>query len=422
MSAGSVIDARGLVQTFQTGQGKAKKEVHAVDGVDLDVEEGEVVGFLGPNGAGKTTTLRMLVTLLTPTAGTAHGRGLRRGDAAGPGPAQHRLRARRSARRSPAPTPATRSSTTGCSTGCPARTPCATGQELFERAPARRALEADAQAHVRRPEASPRHRDGADPRPTLVFLDEPTTGLDPQARANLWDHIAELRDDAGRDRLPDHALPRRGRRPGRPHLIIDHGRIVAERHRRQPQGAASPATWSSSSCRRTTRSPRGARRARDDPPTTSRSTAATSAAGSPARHAPYPACCASSRPPASRSTSIEVHRPTPRRRVPHPHRSLAARRRARTPSPRRQARKEKSSDDALRESSIVFNRQLRMNLRNPAWVFIGVIQPVLYLVLFGPLLKPIVSQFPAPTTPTRSWCPDCWCSWACSAPSSPASA
>src|ERR1044072_3042720 len=66
-----MIEARGLVQTFHTGQGKNKKEVHAVKGVDLDVAEGEVVGFLGPNGAGKTTTLRMLVTLLRPTAGTA---------------------------------------------------------------------------------------------------------------------------------------------------------------------------------------------------------------------------------------------------------------------------------------------------------------------------------------------------------------
>src|SRR3954470_11206610 len=66
-----MIEARGLVQTFHTGRGKNAKEVRAVDGVDLDVAEGEVVGFLGPNGAGKTTTLRMLTTLLTPTEGTA---------------------------------------------------------------------------------------------------------------------------------------------------------------------------------------------------------------------------------------------------------------------------------------------------------------------------------------------------------------
>lgn len=66
-----MIHARGLVQTFSTGRGKQKKEVKAVDGVDLDIAEGEVVGFLGPNGAGKTTTLRMLTTLLRPTAGTA---------------------------------------------------------------------------------------------------------------------------------------------------------------------------------------------------------------------------------------------------------------------------------------------------------------------------------------------------------------
>ena len=48
----------------------------------------------------------------------------------------------------------------------------------------------------------------------------------------------------------------------------------------------------------------------------------------------------------------------------------------------------------LRDSSIVFRRQIRMNLRNPAWVLIGVFQPILYLLLFGPLLKPLVSQFP----------------------------
>src|SRR3954453_4722790 len=63
----TVIHARGLARTFR----KKKQEVHAVVGVDLDVEAREIVGFLGPNGAGQTTTLRMLTTLLTPTAGTA---------------------------------------------------------------------------------------------------------------------------------------------------------------------------------------------------------------------------------------------------------------------------------------------------------------------------------------------------------------
>ena len=51
----------------------------------------------------------------------------------------------------------------------------------------------------------------------------------------------------------------------------------------------------------------------------------------------------------------------------------------------------------VRESSIVFRRQIRMNLRNPAWVLIGIMQPVLYLVLFGPLLKPLVGSFGVPT-------------------------
>jgi ABC-2 type transport system ATP-binding protein len=60
----AIIEARGLARTFRTG----KARVAAVRGVDLTVADGEIVGFLGPNGAGKTTTLRMLTTLLRPTA------------------------------------------------------------------------------------------------------------------------------------------------------------------------------------------------------------------------------------------------------------------------------------------------------------------------------------------------------------------
>ena len=63
----AIIEARGLARTFRS----RKRTVEAVRGVDLTVGEGEIVGFLGPNGAGKTTTLRMLTTLLRPTAGRA---------------------------------------------------------------------------------------------------------------------------------------------------------------------------------------------------------------------------------------------------------------------------------------------------------------------------------------------------------------
>src|SRR5213079_3691580 len=67
--APGAIEARGLERTFKGG-------VEAVRGIDLSVAEGEVFGFLGPNGAGKTTTVRMLCTLLPPTAGSARVAGL----------------------------------------------------------------------------------------------------------------------------------------------------------------------------------------------------------------------------------------------------------------------------------------------------------------------------------------------------------
>ena len=62
-----VITATGLVKVYGSGK---KNEVRALDGLDLTVEEGTVLGLLGPNGAGKTTTVRILATLLRPDAGT----------------------------------------------------------------------------------------------------------------------------------------------------------------------------------------------------------------------------------------------------------------------------------------------------------------------------------------------------------------
>src|SRR6476619_4407526 len=67
MTSELMITARGLARRFKTKAGP----VDAVAGIDIDVRAGEIVGLLGPNGAGKTTTLRMLTTLLMPSAGTA---------------------------------------------------------------------------------------------------------------------------------------------------------------------------------------------------------------------------------------------------------------------------------------------------------------------------------------------------------------
>jgi ABC-2 type transport system ATP-binding protein len=221
-----MIEARGLVQTFHTGQGKKKRAVHAVAGVDLDVAEGEVVGFLGPNGAGKTTTLRMLVTLLRPTAGTAR--------VAGYDVVREATRVRRSI--------GYVSQTGGVFSSARAGEEVMDhgmlyglslshvekrGRELFEQ------LQLDGLW-----ERMPKNMSGGQKRrldivaglihdPTLVFLDEPTTGLDPQARANLWEHIAKLRSERGATVfLTTHYLDEADTLSDRI-VIIDQGRIVA---------------------------------------------------------------------------------------------------------------------------------------------------------------------------------------------------
>jgi len=221
-----MIQARGLVQTFHTGRGKAKTEVRAVDGVDLDVEEGEVVAFLGPNGAGKTTTLRMLVTLLKPTAGTA--------TVAGYDVVNQAAQVRRSI--------GYVSQTGGAFSGAFA------GDEVVDHGMLYGMSKADA---VRRGQQlfdelqleglwkrMCKNMSGGQKRrldivmglihdPSLVFLDEPTTGLDPQARANLWEHIADLRRRRGATVfLTTHYLDEADALADRI-VIIDRGRIVA---------------------------------------------------------------------------------------------------------------------------------------------------------------------------------------------------
>ncbi|SFC14583.1 ABC-2 type transport system ATP-binding protein [Nocardioides terrae] len=221
-----MIHARGLSHTFQSGQGKNKKDVLAVDGVDLDVSEGEVVGFLGPNGAGKTTTLRILTTLLKPTAGTA--------TVAGYDVASQAVQVRRSIGYCSQVGSTFSGAYAGDEVvdhgmlyGMSKRDAVAKGQELFDRL--------QLEGLWRR---KPKNMSGGQKRrldivmalihsPGLVFLDEPTTGLDPQARANLWDHIAGLRSTQGVTVfLTTHYMDEADVLADRI-LIIDKGRIVA---------------------------------------------------------------------------------------------------------------------------------------------------------------------------------------------------
>ena len=221
-----MIHARGLVQTFTTRKGREKQQVRAVDGVDLDVAEGEVVGFLGPNGAGKTTTLRMLTTLLRPTAGTA--------TVAGFDVVRQSVEVRRRI--------GYVSQAGGTFSGARA------GDEVMDHGMLYGRTRAQVMAEGKRLfeqfqldglwDRMPKTMSGGQKRrldivmglihdPTLVFLDEPTTGLDPQARANLWDHIAALRSQRGATVfITTHYLDEADTLSDRI-VIIDRGRIVA---------------------------------------------------------------------------------------------------------------------------------------------------------------------------------------------------
>ncbi len=217
-----MIQARAQYRPVSTRTGP----VEAVRGVDLDVEPGEIVGFLGPNGAGKTTTLRMLTTLLAPTSGeaTVAGHdllrdpvGVRRniGYVAQGGVTLPEARAGEEC--------VDQARLYGMSKSDAA----ARGQELF------RQLDLEGLWGRKCSSLSGGQRRRLDiviglmHTPGLVFLDEPTTGLDPQSRANLWDHITKLRDELGGTVfLTTHYLDEADHLCDRL-LVIDHGRIVA---------------------------------------------------------------------------------------------------------------------------------------------------------------------------------------------------
>ena len=177
------IETRGLTRSFG--------DVRAVDGVDLAIPQGEIYGFLGPNGAGKSTVVRMLCTLLLPSAGTAH--------VAGHDVAQHPERVRLAI---------------GAALQATAIDPKQTGSELLRlqarlyglrRATLERRV-AELAELVDIGEALDRrvgtYSGGMKRRldlalalvhtPSILFLDEPTTGLDPASRAKVWDEVRRL--------------------------------------------------------------------------------------------------------------------------------------------------------------------------------------------------------------------------------------
>ena len=220
MERPNTIEAERLVREF-------KKGPRAVDGIDLRVEPGEIYGFLGPNGAGKSTTVLMLTTLLPPTAGTARVAGY---DVVREGPD---VRATIGAALQEA---ALDGLLTGREhlrlqatlQGLPRAERPARADELLERVGLMEAADRKVRGYSG---GMKRRLDLALAlvhRPRVLFLDEPTTGLDPQSRAALWTEVGRLaREDGVTVFLTTQYLEEADVLADRVG-IIDHGRIVAE--------------------------------------------------------------------------------------------------------------------------------------------------------------------------------------------------
>ena len=217
-----MIETQQLRRTFKTRTGA----VEAVRGVDLTVGSGEIFGFLGPNGAGKTTTLRMLATLLSPTGGdaTIAGADLRRE------PQQVRQRigyVPQGGSTDPAETGRGELVLQGRLYGLDRTAAERRAREVL----ATLDLEAADDRYTGTYSGGMRRRLdvglGIVHRPAVLFLDEPTTGLDPQARARMWDEIGKLRDLGTTVFLTTHYLEEADALADRL-AIIDHGLIVAE--------------------------------------------------------------------------------------------------------------------------------------------------------------------------------------------------
>jgi ABC-2 type transport system ATP-binding protein len=213
------IEVEGLVKDFKGG-------VRAVDGIDLQVAPGEIYGFLGPNGAGKSTTVLVLTTLLPPTSGTARVAGL---DVMHRGPEVRRAigASLQESALDPFLTGSEHMRLQSSLHGLGKGERELRGRELLERVGLTEAAERKVGGYSG---GMKRRLDLALAlvhRPRILFLDEPTTGLDPQSRAALWDEVRRLADEGVTVFLTTQYLEEADVLADRVG-IIDRGKIVAE--------------------------------------------------------------------------------------------------------------------------------------------------------------------------------------------------
>ena len=221
-----MIRTRALTKDFVVSR---TNTVHAVRGISLDVEPGELVAVLGPNGAGKTTTLRMLTTLIPPTSATA--------EVAGYDVVAHPDRVRaaigyvgQGGAGGASQLVRDELVTQGEIYGLDRRTARGRAGELLEALDlteqADRKIESLSGGQKRRLDVAV----GLVHEPSLLFLDEPSTGLDPHNRANLWDHILRMRTAAAEPMtivLTTHYLDEADTFAERV-IVVDHGQVIAD--------------------------------------------------------------------------------------------------------------------------------------------------------------------------------------------------